>query len=52
MSHRTGKIEILGIRHDHIYFKYHQAKGIKNLGRIFKRKVDKNAGWVDDFKRN
>jgi KamA family protein len=52
MSHRTGKIEILGIRHNHIYFKYHQAKDIKNLGRIFKRKVDKNAGWLDDFKRN
>jgi len=51
MSHRTGKIEILGIRHDDIYFKYHQAKDIKNLGRIFKRKVDKNAGWLDDFKK-
>jgi len=50
MSHRTGKIEILGIRHDHIYFKYHQAKDIKNLGRIFKRKIDKKAGWLDGFK--
>jgi len=51
MSHRTGKIEILGIRHDDIYFKYHQAKDMKNLGRIFKRRVDKKAGWLDDFKK-
>jgi len=50
MSHKTGKIEILGILDDDIYFKYHQAKDTKNLGRIFKRKADKNAGWLDDFK--
>ena len=50
MSHKIGKIEILGILDDDIYFKYHQAKDTKNLGRIFKRKADKNAGWLDDFK--
>ena len=50
MSHKTGKIEIIGLQNDHIYFKYHQAKDIKNLGRIFTRKINKNAGWLDDFK--
>jgi len=50
MSHITGKIEILGIFDDEIYFKYHQAKNRKNLGKIFKRPVDENAGWLDDFK--
>jgi KamA family protein len=50
MSHRKGKIEILGIYKDEIYFKYNQAKNMKNLGRIFKRKIDKNAGWLDDLK--
>jgi lysine 2,3-aminomutase len=50
MSHRTGKIHILGIIDDEIYFKYHQAKNRKKLGKIFKRKVDANAGWLDDFK--
>lgn len=50
MSHKTGKIEILGIIDNEIYFKYHQAKKRKNLGRIFKRKVDEKAGWLDDFK--
>jgi len=50
MSHRTGKIEILGIYDDEIYFKYHQAKNRKNLGKIFTRPVDERAGWLDDFK--
>ncbi len=50
MSHITGKIEILGIFDDEIYFKYHQAKNRKNLGKIFKRPVDESAGWLDDFK--
>jgi lysine 2,3-aminomutase len=49
MSHRTGKIEILGIFEDEIYFKYHQAKNRKNLGKIFTRPVDEKAGWLDDF---
>ena len=50
MSHKTGKIEIIGIVDDEIYFKYHQAKNIRNLGKIFKRKTDPKAGWLDDFK--
>jgi len=50
MSHRTGKIEILGIFEDEIYFKYHQAKNRKRLGKIFTRPVDESAGWLDDFK--
>jgi len=49
ISHKTGKIEILGIVDNEIYFKYHQAKNRKNLGKIFRRKVDSNASWLDDF---
>jgi lysine 2,3-aminomutase len=49
MSHRTGKIEILGIFDNEIYFKYNQAKKREKLGKIFKRKVDEKAGWLDDF---
>lgn len=49
MSHKTGKIEILGILNGEIYFKYHQAKDRKNLGMMFKRPVNKYAGWLDDF---
>ena len=50
MSHRTGKIEILGLFENEIYFKYHQAKNRKSIGKIFKRPMNENAGWLDDFK--
>ncbi len=49
MAHVTGKIEILGIMNGEIYFKYHQAKNRENLGMMFKRRVDEQAGWLDDF---
>ncbi|KON31202.1 lysine 2,3-aminomutase [miscellaneous Crenarchaeota group-1 archaeon SG8-32-3] len=49
MSHKTGKIEILGTMNGKIYFKYHEAKDRKNLGKMFKRRVDEKAGWLDDF---
>jgi lysine 2,3-aminomutase len=49
ISHRTGKIEILGIFDDEIYFKYHQAKNRKNIGKIFTRPVDESACWLDDL---
>ncbi len=49
MSHKTGKVEILGIMDGNIYFKYHEAKDRKNLGVMFKRRVDEKAGWLDDF---
>lgn len=49
MSHITGKIEILGYDNDFMYFKYHQAKSIRNAGRLFKRKLDMNARWLDEF---
>jgi lysine 2,3-aminomutase len=50
MSHVTGKLEILGIMHGEIYFKYHEAKDRENLGVMFKRQVDEEAGWLDDFR--
>ncbi len=49
MSHQTGKIEIVGIMKDCIYFKYHQAKAPKNIGKFFKRKINKTAGWLDEL---
>ena len=35
---------------DEIYFKYHQAKNWKKIGKIFKREINENAGWLDDLK--
>jgi len=50
MAHRTGKIEILGILKNEIYLKYHQAKNPKNIGKFFKKKLNKKATWLDDLK--
>ena len=50
MSHRSGKIEIVGIIGREIYFKFHQAKYKKDLGRLFKRKLNPEGTWLDDFK--
>jgi len=49
MSHRSGKIEILGLLDGEIFFTYHQAKDRKKLGKIFKRPINEKAGWLDDF---
>jgi len=47
MSHKTGKIEILGTMEKEIYFKYHEAHNPKKLGKIFKLKIDEKLAWLD-----
>lgn len=47
MSHKRGKIEILGLFKGHIYFKQHQARTPELLGEIFRRKADNHSGWLD-----
>ncbi|MDH4210173.1 MAG: KamA family radical SAM protein [candidate division WOR-3 bacterium] len=49
MSHRTGKIEILGLLDGYMYFRYHQAKDPDNLGKFFKRRLVATAGWLDEL---
>ena len=49
MSHKTGKIEIVGVMDGYIYFKYHQAHAPENIGKFFKRKINKTAGWLDEL---
>ena len=49
MSHQTGKIEIVGVMADYIYFKYHQARATEDIGKFFKRKINKTAGWLDEL---
>lgn len=49
MSHRTGKIEIIGIMNDEIYFKYHQAKNPRKLGKFFKKNLNDTATWLDEL---
>lgn len=49
MSHKTGKVEILGMLGKDMYFKYNEAKDKKNRGRFFKKKFKKNATWLEDL---
>jgi lysine 2,3-aminomutase len=51
MSHIRGKIEILGYDEKYMFFKYHQAKSPNNAGRLFKRKLDRNAKWLNEFSK-
>lgn len=47
MSHRSGKIEILGIKGKYLFFKQHEARNPELVGKMFKRKIDKTSGWLD-----
>jgi L-lysine 2,3-aminomutase len=49
MSHESGKIEILGILGDEMFFKHQQAKDPADASRFFKRKLDESAGWLDEL---
>jgi KamA family protein len=50
MSHKSGKIEILAVDKQYVYFKQHQAKNEKDKSKIIKKKIKKNAAWLDDFR--
>ena len=49
MSHSTGKIEIVGITKNRVYFKYHRAADDADSGRFFVLKRNPNAYWLDDY---
>jgi len=49
MSHRTGKVEMVGMDDERMYFKYHQAKHPRNRGRFFTRPFSRIAAWIDDL---
>ena len=49
MSHKKGKIEIVARKGDEIFFKFHQARNPKNMGRFFSRKINPYTGWLNDF---
>lgn len=48
LSHPTGKIEILGpLNKENMIFKYHQAKDVKDQGRIFCLPVSEEQCWLN-----
>lgn len=50
MSHESGKVEIVGVDHRHIYLKYHRAKYQKDEQRFMVCHRDDKAGWLDELK--
>jgi L-lysine 2,3-aminomutase len=51
MSHKTGKIEVVGKMGDQIVFRYHRAPNSQDCGRLMIFESDPKAGWLDDYLR-
>ena len=49
MSHRTGKIEIVGVHEGEVYFKYHRAASLDNSSSFLVLKSNPGAYWLDDY---
>jgi KamA family protein len=50
MSHESGKIEICGVDHRHIYLKYHRAKHLRDEQRFVVCHRDDEAFWLDQLR--
>ncbi|MFH1994403.1 MAG: KamA family radical SAM protein, partial [Nitrospinota bacterium] len=46
MSHKEGKIEIIGREGNNLQFRYHQTKDSSLEGKIFSREVDEKSCWL------
>ena len=49
MSHTTGKIEIVGLTRENIYFKYHRTAIPEDSSRFMVYKRNPSAFWFDDY---
>ncbi|MBN2013054.1 KamA family radical SAM protein [candidate division KSB1 bacterium] len=49
MSHSTGKIEIVGLTDEHIFFRYHRAAKPRDKARFMVFKRNPRAYWFDDY---
>ncbi len=49
MSHESGKIEVIGVDHRHIYLKYHRAKHKVDEQRLLVCYRDDRAIWLDQL---
>lgn len=50
MSHKSGKIEVLGTTKENIMFRYHRAAKSEDRGKIMVYKRNPKALWFDDYK--
>lgn len=49
MSHKTGKIEVVGRMGTKIVFRYHRAPNPLDCGRVMMFESNPMAGWLDDY---
>jgi lysine 2,3-aminomutase len=49
MSHRTGKVEVVGKMDGKVVFRYHRAPNPLDCGRVMIFDSDPTAGWLDDY---
>jgi lysine 2,3-aminomutase len=49
MSHRTGKVEVVGKMDNKIVFRYHRAPDPHDCGRVMIFDSDPKASWLDDY---
>jgi KamA family protein len=52
MSHKTGKVEVVGKMGDKIVFRYHRAPNPLDCGRMMTFDSDENASWLDDYTKD
>ena len=52
MSHKTGKIEVVGKMGNQIVFRYHRAPNPMDCGRLMIFESDPTAGWLDDYQNS
>ncbi|HPC10770.1 MAG TPA: KamA family radical SAM protein [candidate division Zixibacteria bacterium] len=50
MSHESGKVEIIGVDHRHVYLKYHRAKHYRDEQRLLVCHRNDQAYWLDQLK--
>lgn len=50
MSHRSGKVEVMGMDEQFIYLRYHRAKSRADEGRVLVCHRDDAACWLDDLR--
>jgi len=50
MSHESGKIEVVGMTEDQIFFKYARAASEDDNARFLAFYRNPDAGWFDDYK--
>ena len=49
MSHATGKIEIMGLTEENVFFRYHRAADPEEKARFLVFRRDPEAFWLDDY---